>query len=669
MEPAFVRRFGLRKAVVWGAAVMCAGCFLRACATEMSQAEGSWAQSVRDVRGPAWVAVAGTMFVGAAQPLFQCTPSLLAANWFGENETTFAVTMALNANQLGIAASYAVGAGLVHSDLALLRYFRVLFVVSFFLAVGASVHFRERPVTPPSYSALASLKREVRKEERKDTAERMQRASDVIGDAMISDSTSMKSNNSSSRLSSKRRTSHKKKQKKLHDEEDQKQQEGEELRSSFGSSTSSFLCDAVEAANHDDEEAPPPSIKEKRRSLESPMFSETKKKHLLSKTKDGEDAGIALPLRRTSSKKTNNDDGDDSPTSSRHLSVSSTNRSSFLNGMDSDSDEDSEEDEEGRDRLSPLVDHRRFLRPPGRVQRNTSSVESETPVCEFLPAFLLPFSEAAKVVPTPKPLKKYVRRWLVISHRVGHGALDATHDLFSSTKSLMQLPGFVACLVAFVASIVVSNVFSTFLPHLIATAKLTTKERNATTNARVACLGAMFQFMIMFGSLAFGAVVDSTKAYKKALQAAFFGSVVALAAIASSGVVDYDLDAAVLLLGACVGPVQPLAAELAVETTYPDGDENHIVAIQQTFGNCASALAVPAFHALSVYAANQHFTLIRLDYATLAACTLLAALFFRFSKGYQAPLKRTATNMVAHHLLAGSNTLSGDKPRSKYMSA
>jgi len=61
-----------------------------------------------------------------------------------------------------------------------------------------------------------------------------------------------------------------------------------------------------------------------------------------------------------------------------------------------------------------------------------------------------------------------------------------------------------------------SNIFSTFLPHLIATAKLRTKERNAMTNARVASLGALFQFFILFGSLAFGALADLPKQYKRA---------------------------------------------------------------------------------------------------------------------------------------------------------
>ena len=57
--------------------------------------------------------VAGTILVGAAQPFFQCTPALLAAAWFGPNERVLATTVAINANQIGIAMSYIVGAYMV----------------------------------------------------------------------------------------------------------------------------------------------------------------------------------------------------------------------------------------------------------------------------------------------------------------------------------------------------------------------------------------------------------------------------------------------------------------------------------------------------------------------------------------------------------------------------
>ena len=48
---------------------------------------------------------------------------------------------------------------------------------------------------------------------------------------------------------------------------------------------------------------------------------------------------------------------------------------------------------------------------------------------------------------------------------------------------------------------------------------------------------------------------------------------------------------ALLALGALVGPVQPINAELAVEVAYP-ADENSIEALQQLCGNLFSALLV-----------------------------------------------------------------------------
>lgn len=47
-----------------------------------------------------------------------------------------------------------------------------------------------------------------------------------------------------------------------------------------------------------------------------------------------------------------------------------------------------------------------------------------------------------------------------------------------------------------------------------------------------------------------------------------------------------------IALGAMVGPVQPINAELAVEVAYP-ADENSIEALQQLCGNLFSALLVP----------------------------------------------------------------------------
>mmetsp|Transcript_18311 Transcript_18311/g.57598 ORF Transcript_18311/g.57598 Transcript_18311/m.57598 type:complete len:697 (+) Transcript_18311:100-2190(+) len=490
LEPAAVRRFRLRAVVVSGAFAMAAGCALRCLATEI--ACGSWwPYGVGEL--PRILVIAGTMLVGAAQPFFQCTPSLLAANWFGENETTFAATVALNANQLGIAGSYAVGAILVHSDLALRRYFGALALVGTLLALGCLAHFRERPLRPPSYSALASLRREAEQLERRRCIESLRRESSI-------------------------------------------------LRASLPASSNAAAAAAAKAscsdASDDDD-------------LE---------------TADGSSKAL---------------DDDDEP----RLDVSSASASE-------DSD-DADDPQAGR-----------------------------------------------------SAAKRLVRRWLVNYRRVGHGAVDVTRDACAEMRALAAFDGFNACLVAFVSSIVASNIVSTFLPHLVATARRS-GERAATIDARVAGLGTGFQVAIMAGSLCFGAAVDATKAYKHATLAAFVGSLAALLAIADDATKSHALELAVLLLGFFVGPIQPVAAELAVDLAYPHGDENTIVAIQQTVGNLVSAAAVPVFRAASVFAADAHLADaygLRFDYALLAGTTLLAALYFRLA-AWHAPLRRSEHNL------------------------
>ena len=83
--------------------------------------------AVADRRRPA---VAVAVAVARRQPFFQCTPALLAGTWFGPNERVLATTIAINANQIGIAASYFVGATLVHSGAGLHVYFSILTLLS-----------------------------------------------------------------------------------------------------------------------------------------------------------------------------------------------------------------------------------------------------------------------------------------------------------------------------------------------------------------------------------------------------------------------------------------------------------------------------------------------------------------------------------------------------------
>lgn len=157
---------------------------------------------------------------------------------------------------------------------------------------------------------------------------------------------------------------------------------------------------------------------------------------------------------------------------------------------------------------------------------------------------------------------------------------------------LLRTPGFNAALVAFVASICVTNLVSAFAEDAL---------DRAGCPSSVAAVGASFQLAIVLGGIALGALVDKTRAYKSVtllcLGTAF--SLLCLLGVAQG----YDATlppvvvvVAVLALGAVAGPVQPINAELAVEVSHPF-DENAVEATQQLAGNLVSALLVPAYQA------------------------------------------------------------------------
>uniref|UniRef100_A0A7S2CRT7 Major facilitator superfamily (MFS) profile domain-containing protein n=1 Tax=Octactis speculum TaxID=3111310 RepID=A0A7S2CRT7_9STRA len=148
IEPLMVLRYGLRKVVVGGAWLMFIGCILRSGIPGMMSSNRV-------------LLVLGTIFVGAGQPFFQCTPAMLAAKWFGQNERTLATTIAINANQIGIAVSYMAGAYLVHSAVALHTYLCLITAVSCILLVVTVAFFKESPPTPPSYSGMLEAAKEV----------------------------------------------------------------------------------------------------------------------------------------------------------------------------------------------------------------------------------------------------------------------------------------------------------------------------------------------------------------------------------------------------------------------------------------------------------------------------------------------------------------------------
>ena len=90
---------------------------------------------------------------GLSQPLYQCTPALLSASWFPENERTLATGVALNSNQIGIGFAFFVGTIMVKQKEDIPKYFEFLTIIAIFVFIGTFFQFEDAPPTPPSDSA------------------------------------------------------------------------------------------------------------------------------------------------------------------------------------------------------------------------------------------------------------------------------------------------------------------------------------------------------------------------------------------------------------------------------------------------------------------------------------------------------------------------------------
>jgi len=165
-----VARFGLRRCIRTGSALMAAGTWLRSglgivpILFEMLGVREDVVFLDAKVWGyplfglpPYPVILLGTLLVGAAQPFFQCTPPLLSAQWFASNERATATAIALNFNQVGIAMAFLVGSGMADVLDGLRKYFALIALLCTAACVGTYRHFEELPPVPPSASEIEKL--------------------------------------------------------------------------------------------------------------------------------------------------------------------------------------------------------------------------------------------------------------------------------------------------------------------------------------------------------------------------------------------------------------------------------------------------------------------------------------------------------------------------------
>ena len=141
-----VSRFGLQRAIQGAALFMTAGCWLRSgfgfvSTSMLSNGVSDTGNILVDYP---WI-VAGTVLVGIAQPFFQCTPPLLSAKWFANNERSTSTAIALNFNQIGIATAFLVGGGMATDTVGLENYFGIIACITTIVTVGTLLQFENEP--------------------------------------------------------------------------------------------------------------------------------------------------------------------------------------------------------------------------------------------------------------------------------------------------------------------------------------------------------------------------------------------------------------------------------------------------------------------------------------------------------------------------------------------
>ena len=210
---------------------------------------------------------------------------------------------------------------------------------------------------------------------------------------------------------------------------------------------------------------------------------------------------------------------------------------------------------------------------------------------------------------------------------------------FESAKKLFKTKGFGQPLVAFIASISITNVVGAFIAEVM--------ERGGITNQlHVDLAGAGFELSILLGGILVGGYVDRTKEYKRTTLITLALTTFCLIPL---GLTEHAIGQEPVLLlialfglGISAGPIQPVNAELAVEVSYPC-DETAVESTQQIFGNLVRALLVP----LAAFAMKRDFELfpkmalesdIRGDVIILCA---IAAVTGAIYSTFGTPLKRS----------------------------
>ncbi|KAL7522960.1 hypothetical protein ACHAWX_007766 [Stephanocyclus meneghinianus] len=192
----------------------------------------------------------------------------------------------------------------------------------------------------------------------------------------------------------------------------------------------------------------------------------------------------------------------------------------------------------------------------------------------------------------------------IVTQTPHHLEIDIRDDqIFLAAKACFARKGFAHALVVFTVAGVIINTLSTYLDYLVRLSYYDDNDGGSvhdfSAGAFVACIGGIFQVVIMISSIVVGSVTDKTRSY-------FIVTLTLLAsgafALAECGVsLDEDrgraLRISLVVVSAFLGPLMPVAAELGVEIAHPLS-ENTVLVILQLSCNLSSALFIPVFQAI-----------------------------------------------------------------------
>mmetsp|Transcript_11958 Transcript_11958/g.34263 ORF Transcript_11958/g.34263 Transcript_11958/m.34263 type:complete len:1330 (-) Transcript_11958:135-4124(-) len=614
-EPMLLARLGLRRTVLLGSLLLMIGSIVKSGGLppimEPSLEKGHAESSL----------YLGFFIVGLSQPLYQCTPALLSASWFPEEERTMATGVALNANQLGIGFAFIFGTLLVSRADDIPSYFGLLSQIATLCFIGTLIQFDDAPPTPPSASARVMkgnlnfkipqfANRQFRRYFSRDLSEKKPEAqapSPAASNLPLKDekekhkrsSKSKKSGRSSSggkRVGSARRRNQAPKFQTANAEN------GLSAPSNAHYGSTREAMKDLARANSEFESLLPQSYAPS----PAPMSG-----------RPTDSGGRGSPNQEDTSPES-------APGFNAHLNPTGQMpmgpggpQGAFPPGQmpmhgaypygyppggyqyyPYYTPEQMEQQQQQAYLQQMYYQHQMPPQPMG--------AQGMPPQINYLPppSFAMPmFSYQHNFSP---PLGEFDPRsdaYDITAYgddgaepRVtvtnNHLDIDIRDDqVVRSLHACMIRQGFSHALAAFTVSGIVINTLSTYMDYLV--------RLNGAPRSYTGIVGGTFQFAIMASSLIMGKQTDKTRAYYSVTTGML---VLGAFGLAECGVSldsnrGSDLRWSLLLVAVLVGPLQPISTELGVEVAYPLS-ENTVLVIQQLFSNLLSALFIPFFKSL-----------------------------------------------------------------------